>query len=220
MACRLDLHPRNRVETTRVRAGPHLVQRRALRAPANGVGLPQGLGQLARRKRPRAVGAVAVHFRPEVDDDGLAGAELALARVVVRQGRIGARGDDRREGDVIGALVVDRPHDPPRDVGLGPAHDTLLGKPGEDAVDDLRRPTNRVQLAGLLDRAQHERHGRDRDELHPCREKLGVPGNRQVIGLERDRPAPISPSRLARPGRKSRSTIWTSTPSTARAASA
>ena len=85
---------------------------------------------------------------------------------------------------------MDRSDDPPRHVRLRPPHDTLLGKPGEDAVDDLRRPTNRVQLAGLLDRAQHERHGRDRDDVHPGREKLGVPGNRQVIGLEPDRRAP------------------------------
>ena len=64
MAGRLDLHPRNRVEATRVRTGTHLGQRRALRALANGVGLPQGLWQLARRKRPRAVGAVPSTFAP------------------------------------------------------------------------------------------------------------------------------------------------------------
>jgi hypothetical protein len=107
--------------------------------------------------------------------------------MVVRQCGVRARADDGLEGDVVGALLVDRAHDPPGNVRLrGPDH-ALAGEAREDRVDDLRGASDRFELGRLLDRAQHHRHGRDRHELDSRREQVGVPRDRDVVGLEGDR---------------------------------
>jgi len=128
-----------------------------------------------------------VHFRAEVDDHGLAGAELTFAGMVVRQCGVRARADDGLEGDVVGALLVDCAHDPPGNVGLRLPDHALPGEAREDRVDDLRRAADRLELGRLLDRAQHHRHGHDRDELDSRREQVGMARNRDVVGLEGDR---------------------------------
>ncbi len=184
----------------RVGTGADLGERGSLGARADRVRLAQRFGKLAGRERASAVGAVAVNLRAEVDDHGFAGAELAIAGMVMRKRGIRARADDRLEGDVVGALLVDRAHDPPGDIGLRPADDALPGEAREDRVDDLRGSSDRVELGGLLDRAQHHRHGRDRDELDSRREQVGVARNRDVVGLEGDRRVGEPPELRRDPG--------------------
>src|SRR3954469_6851484 len=53
-----------------------------------------GLAGIAGGKGAGAIGAVAVQLRAHVEDDQLGAADLALARLGVRKGPVGAGGDD------------------------------------------------------------------------------------------------------------------------------
>ena len=87
--------------------------------------------------------------------------------MMVRQRGVGPRAYDRREGDVVGALTVDRSHDPPGNVRLGHSDEVLLREAGQDPVDNLRGLPNRVELAGLLDGTERERDGGHGNEVDP-----------------------------------------------------
>ena len=124
-----------------------------LRLQADVVRAREVVRQLARRECPRAVRVVAVDLRGGVDDHRLPRLDRDVARARVRQRPVRPAGDDRRERHVLGAEVAHRPLDPPGELLLRAARESLLGQAGEGLVRDRRRPADRVQLARLLDRA-------------------------------------------------------------------
>jgi hypothetical protein len=90
-------------------------------------------------------------------------------------------------GDRVRSLLVDRLDDPPGELGLGAARKGLAGKLREHVVDDPRRPTDRVELAGLLEGPKADDDPRGREELEPVGRELGMARHGQVVSLEGDR---------------------------------
>ena len=112
------------------------------------------------------VGAVAVEGAAEVADDGLAGADDAVAGVVVGAGRVGPAADDGEVDDLVPG--VDEPvADLARHLGLGAADEGDLA-PDELGGDDVgggRRPPEGVHLGVVLDRPQRADDGGGRKPL-------------------------------------------------------
>src|SRR6476620_3944152 len=122
-------------------AADDLVDRSALLA---GVAGGEGAG---------AVRAVAVELGAHGEDDELAAADLALARLGVRQSAVGAGGDDRRERGIAPELA-DPGFGGAGHVALAAAGKPLLQGPAQDLVSQLRGLLDRRQLPGVLDPPQ------------------------------------------------------------------
>ena len=142
---RVDDAARERVRVDAGDAGADAVERRLLRAQHGVVRLLRLAVDRPGRERPRVVGRVAADRRARVDDDELAGADLAVActRVRARAGRPGA--DDRLEREALAALLVEELLEIPGDLALRAPDERHLGQPLEDAVGD------RARLAQLLE---------------------------------------------------------------------
>ena len=86
----------------------------------------------------------------------------------MRQRAVVRGGDDRREGDVLGADLLRPPFEPPDDRGLGvPGEPVRLDQPAVEVVGDRRSASDRVQLLLVLDGAQslHQSAGRHQLDL-------------------------------------------------------
>ena len=143
----LDPDARRRVDVAAVRAGAHGGEAGELRLGDERVGLGELRGQLAGRERPRAVGAVAVDDAAHVDRDERPLRDHGVARAGVRPRAVLARGDDRPEGEALGAVVAERALDPPGHVGLGAPDEPLLAERRVDRVGDRARTADRLDLA-------------------------------------------------------------------------
>jgi hypothetical protein len=74
--------------------------------------------------------------------------------------------DVNREGGLVGSLLVEELRHAPDELLLGSAAEPLLGQPLVGAVRDLRRPPDRVELAGLLDGPQGFDEAATRHRVH------------------------------------------------------
>src|SRR5439155_958949 len=105
------------------------LQPRVLAIEADGVGVPQSVGQRTGCEGAGAVRAVAVDERAGIDDHGLAGLKLSLGGPAVRERPIRAPGDDGLEGRAFRAELVEELVQAPREVAFGAAGEPLLREP-------------------------------------------------------------------------------------------
>ena len=106
---------------------------------AERVGAPQAVGEGARGEGPGAVRAVPADLGAGIDDHGLPHADLPAAGMMVGQRSIRPGGDDHRERQRVGSLIVQHLLQPPGDVCLGAADELLLRKPLVGGVGDAGR---------------------------------------------------------------------------------
>src|SRR5262249_21711138 len=128
----------------------HRRERRELRGLNEVVHLAHLVVDLARRERARAVRAVAVDDRAHVEDDELAGANLAPRRLVVRERGVRPRGNDRRERRALGAELAHPLLGRELDLAFGAADDPALDDPPVDLVAELRGGGDRGELCLAL----------------------------------------------------------------------
>src|SRR5262245_177502 len=114
--------------------------------PDHLVDLPLALGGRPEHHGPGHVRAVAVHPRAEVQLDQIAGAQRPLARAVVRLGRLLAEGDDRVEGERLGAAAAHPDLQVDGDLELGHAG----AQRAEQLVEGLAAEPGRLGDAGDL----------------------------------------------------------------------
>ena len=152
---------------------------------------------LAEEEGAGEVGAVAVDDDAHVDDDAGALAKRDVARVGVGGGAPVAAGDDRAEGEVVGAVLHHVALDLPGELAFGHA--------GLDAGDGVRHALvaeadgagEGVELAGVLDDAERLDGAGRGDEAGSGGLEEGVDGggpllvggDGEVRGLEADRQA-------------------------------
>ena len=152
---------------------------RADRLQRGGLGLEHQLVDLARLdvdiacgECPGAIRAVAVDDRPHVEHHQLAGTDLALARLRVRERAVLARGDDRRERRALGAQLAHPLLCRERDIALFAPHEPLPGHPLVHLVGEPLRLGDRGELVELLRAAQLLDESRGRNELDALRGDL------------------------------------------------
>ncbi|MCZ7587656.1 MAG: hypothetical protein M5U27_02085 [Gaiella sp.] len=104
----------------------------------------------------------------------------------MRPGTVLAERDDRVERGAVGARLVPRLLQPPGELRLRTADERLLGELLVDPVGDRARTADRIELTGLLDRAQRLDEAGGRDELDPSRAQRVGRRERQVCGLDAD----------------------------------
>src|SRR6476659_151519 len=143
----------NPVKRFAVDSGGNRIERRRLSAADGLVDLTGALSWLANGKSSRAIGAIAVELRPHVEDDQLPLADLALARLGVRQRPVRPGGDDRREGGVAPELADSRLGGA-GDLALAATAEASFQAPAPDLVGELGGGGNRSQLLPVLDPAQ------------------------------------------------------------------
>ena len=100
-----------------------------------------------------------------------------------------AERDDRVERGAVGACLVPRLLEPPRELGLGATDERLPAELLVHLVGDRGGAPERLQLAGLLHRAERLDRPARRDELDAARPQRLRVGERQVPRLDRDPPA-------------------------------
>ena len=164
----------NRVEALLLRVLRHLVRAREI------------VGQVTRRERAGAVGAVAVDHCAGVDDDQLVRLDAPVARMVVRDGAVRAAADDRVEGRRIRAGLAHRPLDEPDELLLGLAHEPVVGERLVHVADDRRGAADRVELGRLLRRPDLRDDRRRGLQLDPGGLERLVRRDVHVVGFEGD----------------------------------
>src|ERR687888_524635 len=159
------------------------LESRLLRMVGDCVDLLEPLRQLAGRERPGAVGRVAVDGGGRVHDNCLSRTDHAVARTVVRQGGVGAAGDDDLEGRPLRALRVEELLQPPGDLALRAAGEARPRDSTERLARCPRPSADRVELALALDRPQCFDETASRHEVETAARKglvLGI-GNGHVL---------------------------------------
>ena len=107
---------------------PDRLDRRELAGEAELVRPRELLVERPGREGAGAVRGVAADDGARVDDDRVAGLDLAVARAVVRQRRVRAAGDDRLEREPLAAVLAEELLEPPRELALRPPDEALLGE--------------------------------------------------------------------------------------------
>jgi hypothetical protein len=112
--------------------------------------------------RAGRVAAIAALAATDVEDEGITGLDHALARIVMRAGRVGAGRDDRKVGGLV-AVLEQEDSDPGAHVGLGPSTQALRGDRLHGRIGRLGCLAQPVDLVRRLDSAQgaHRRPGLD-----------------------------------------------------------
>ena len=141
---------RDGVDLAARRARPHGVQRRLLGVAGRGRRSRQVVVELAGRPRARAVRAVAVDLRAEVERDEHPRRDLDVARLGVRERAVRAGGHDRGEARAGGAAAAHLLLERERDLALGAADDAALEHPRVDVVGERRGDADPLHLARLL----------------------------------------------------------------------
>ena len=149
------------------------------------------------RRRPHYHGAgnvraVAVHPGTEVEDDQVTAGDGAQPRPCVRQRRVGAGGDDRLEGDGIGAVPVQQVFQLPRHVALADTGPQQRQQLREGGVADGAGAGDGGHLGRLLARPQrgHRTGCRLQGDLRQPGTQLGPQRHGESGRLERQPPYP------------------------------
>ena len=192
-----DQVARHGVDLAARRAGPHGVERRLLGAQDEVVDLRQVVVELAGGPRARAVRAVAVEPRPEVEGHEHAGGDLDVARLGVRQRAVLGRGHDRREAGVAGAAAAHLLLERARHLALGAPDDAALAHPVVDVVRERRGGADRLDLLRLLERPLGLDRAARGHELDAVGEQLAqalVLAHAHVLVLEAEPHAALRPA--------------------------
>src|SRR5262249_5798552 len=177
----------DRVRLVAGHAGPDALARRDLRLEADVVRATELLREvLARRDGTRAVGAVAVDARAEIGDDQRVLADDRLARLGVRPRAVRSRCDRGLERQLVHAMCVHQLAQAPGELALAPPDPRLGRERLERALRGARGATGRLDLGGVLDRAERLHRSRGRHELEaPRTERLDL-RVREHVRLEGD----------------------------------
>ncbi len=166
-AGRLDRSAGRRVRVAARDARTDGSEPRELGLETERVQVGQPLRDLADRERPGAVRAVAVEHAARVHDDEHALRDRAVAGDRVWRGARLPRRDDRGEGHVVRTALAKRPLDPPRQLALAAARESLLRERREDLVGERARAAQDLELGVVLHRPQRLDEARRRNGVHP-----------------------------------------------------
>jgi len=169
----LDQLARHRIDLTTALAGPDRLEARELRAQDELVDLAgTGLDRLAGGIGPRAVRAVAVELCAPVDRHEHIGGDLDVARLGVRQGAVGPRGDDRGKARLLGAQPSHPRLELKCHIALGPPHEAFLERRPQRLVGELAGRGDQPDLGRFLDGPQPLEEARAADELPALADEL------------------------------------------------
>src|SRR5207249_261681 len=185
-AGRLDDRAGGGVRVDAARARADAVETCLLASEAHGVSLLQALRQRAGREGAGAVRAVAVDLDRGVDDDGLAGTDLAVGRSGVRTCGVLAGRDDRLERGRHASDVVEELVEPPRELLLRAPREAFGSEPPQRLARDRTRRSDRLELGVVLDRPQRLDNAVARDGLQVARMEPRVLRVRDRVALEAD----------------------------------
>ena len=174
-------------------------------------------GEVARRERPCAVGAVPVDARARVDDHQRPGGDRHVTWATVRACRVVARRDEDVERELVGSELAETLLYPPGQVAFGAPREPFLRQRLVDLVGNRSGPPDRRDLVPVLDGAQRLDHAVRRQQVHARSGEPSVRGIAHVSCFECDAAAGES---LRDEPRRSRGVTTSSTPSTSLAASA
>jgi hypothetical protein len=178
----------DRVDVAALGPGPDGGERRLLRAQHEVVDLPVARVELARGDRPGAVRGVAVEVGAPVDDDERPGRDRLPAGLGVRERAVRAGGDDGRERHPLGAAPAHRDLEVERDVALRASDEAAVDDLGERRVGQPGGGPDRVELGGVLQRAQVLDEPAGGDEVDAEAGELRVLADRDLGVVEADAP--------------------------------
>jgi len=143
-----------RIDGDTAEPGGHRAQPLDLRRQHQLVDLARLRGRLTDGEGPRAVGAVAVADRADVDGHERAADDRRVARLRVRQRGARAAGDDRIEARAAGAAHSHLVLELDCDIALLAPGEAPLEQPLVDPVDERRGRRDPLDLLVVLDRSQ------------------------------------------------------------------
>ena len=156
-----------------------------LRRQANLVGAAPLGGDLAAGEGACAVGVVAADRSAGIDHDQIAFLHNSLRRLGVRKSAIRSRGDNRREGVVLGAQLVEELVHAPGQIDLAAPGEGLRGETPVGLAGYLGGAPNSGQLASVFDGAQCFDGPVRRDKRCAARTQLLESRDRHGLGLKR-----------------------------------
>jgi len=181
-----------RIDGDTAESGGERVQPRDLRRQHQLVDLARLGGRLADGEGPRAVRAVAVADRADVNRHERARDDRRIARLRVRQRGERTAGDDRIEARAAGPAHAHLVLELDRDIALPAPGEAPFEQPFVDPVNERRGRRDPLDLLGLLDRAEAFDQAAARDQfacgrcvlLEPCALRNG---RRRVIEADPSR---------------------------------